>query len=173
MSKRSGLICLGGVVAMALVLYAGVMAYPNAHHAGPTASQSEADQIERGRYLVKVSGCNHCHTPGYEESGGTVPEERWLIGDTLGWRGPWGTTYAINLRLLLSNLSEDHWMSLARTQSRPPMPWFALRDMTDEDLRAIYRFIRQLGPAGELAPAFVPPNQEPRQPYVLFPTPSQ
>ena len=28
-----------------------------------------------------------------------------------------------------------------------------------------------LGPAGEPAPAFVPPNQEPRPPYVTFPAP--
>ncbi|MCK7497068.1 MAG: hypothetical protein MZW92_44030 [Comamonadaceae bacterium] len=33
----------------------------------------------------------------------------------------------------------------ARTARRRPMPWFALRDMADEDLRALFRFVRALG----------------------------
>lgn len=55
--------------------------------------------IERGRYLAKIGGCNDCHTPGYGLSGGQVPEAQWLVGDQLGWNGPWGTTYPSNLRL--------------------------------------------------------------------------
>ena len=31
-------------------------------------------QVQRGRYLVKIAGCNDCHTPGYAMSGGKVPE---------------------------------------------------------------------------------------------------
>lgn len=70
----------------------------------------------------------------------------------------------------MQKLTEAQWVKLAKTtQFRPPMPWFALRDMTAPDLRAIYRFIKYLGPAGELAPAFVPPGQEPKGPYILFP----
>jgi hypothetical protein len=49
------------------------------------------------------------------------------------------------------------------------MPWFSLRDMTDEDLRAIYQFVRSLGPGGEPAPAYLPPGQTPSGPYVQFP----
>jgi hypothetical protein len=105
-------------------------------------------------------------------SGGKVDEKQWLIGDTLGWRGPWGTTYPVNLRLYMEQISEKEWVEQAQTlETRPPMPWFALNRMTPSDLRAIYRFIRSLGPAGEKAPAFVPPNQEPRPPYVMFPAP--
>jgi hypothetical protein len=51
------------------------------------------------------------------------------------------------------------------------MPWFALRDMDKEDLRAIYRFVRHLGPAGSPAPAYLPPGQAPAGPAVLFPGP--
>jgi hypothetical protein len=25
-------------------------------------------------------------------TGGNIPESQWLMGDKLGWRGPWGTT---------------------------------------------------------------------------------
>src|SRR5262245_16886733 len=62
------------------------------------ASTSDSAQIRRGRYVVKVAGCNDCHTPGYAQSGGKIPESQWLIGDRLGWQGPWGTTYPVNLR---------------------------------------------------------------------------
>ena len=131
---------------------------------------ADAKSLDRGRYLVKIAGCNDCHTPGYAETAGKVPEKQWLTGDQLGWRGPWGTTYAVNLRLYMQNLSEDQWVKAAKTvESRPPMPWFTLREMTEQDLRAIYKIIRYLGPAGEPAPAFVPPGQEPKGPYALFP----
>lgn len=133
---------------------------------------SEDELVKHGRYLAQIAGCNDCHTPGYAMSGGLVPENQWLTGDRLGWRGPWGTTYASNLRLLMQALSEDDWMTLARNvQYRPPMPWFALRDMSDHDLRALYRFVRYMGPAGEPAPTYVPPDQEPQGPYVQFPAP--
>ena len=43
--------------------------------------------------------------------------------------------------------------------------------MTVQDLRAIYRYIRHLGPAGQPAPAYLPPDQTPKGPYVQFPAP--
>jgi mono/diheme cytochrome c family protein len=136
----------------------------------PAAKKLTPD-IERGRYLVRTSGCNDCHTPGYPESGGKMDEKLWLTGSTLGWRGPWGTTFPSNLRLVAQNLTEAQWLKHARTEWRPPMPWFSLRDMSDADLAAMYRYLRHLGPAGKPAPTFVPPGQEPKQPYVLFPAP--
>jgi hypothetical protein len=51
------------------------------------------------------------------------------------------------------------------------MPWFALHDMRTQDLRAVYRFIKSLGPAGEAAPAYLPPGQEAKGPVVTFPQP--
>jgi len=96
----------------------------------------------------------------------------WLTGDMLGWRGPWGTTYAVNLRTYIASLAEEQWIAAARIlKTRPPMPWFTLNIVYDEDLKAIYQFIRHLGPAGEPAPAYVPPDQEPKTPYALFPSP--
>jgi mono/diheme cytochrome c family protein len=128
--------------------------------------------VERGRYIVSISGCNDCHTPGYAMSGGKVDEEQWLVGDSLGWRGPWGTTYPVNLRQYMQTLSEKEWVAKAKKlETRPPMPWFSLHHMTDSDLRALYRYVRALGPAGDPAPAYVPPTQEPKPPYVTFPAP--
>jgi hypothetical protein len=84
--------------------------------------------VERGRYLAQIGGCNGCHTPGYTARNGQVAEARWLVGDSLGYNGPWGTTYPANLRSYLSTMDMDAWVEQARTlETRPPMPWFNLR----------------------------------------------
>jgi mono/diheme cytochrome c family protein len=124
--------------------------------------------IERGRYLVNISGCNDCHTAGYPESGGKTPRSEWLTGNQVGFQGPWGTTYPANLRLRIDSLTEAQWIALARTPMRPPMPWFSLQAMNDNDLRAIYRFVRHLGPKGEPAPAYAAPGQTVNTPYIVF-----
>lgn len=132
----------------------------------------DADLVARGRYLVLITGCNDCHTTGYIQTDGTVPETEWLKGDSTGWQGPWGTTYPPNLRLRLAQMTADEWVSYARNlRARPPMPWFALDKMTEEDLRAVYAFVRQLGPPGEPAPDYLPPGATPSTPIVLFPSP--
>jgi mono/diheme cytochrome c family protein len=128
-------------------------------------------EAKRGRYLVQIGGCNDCHTPGYPESGGKVDEKLWLTGSPLGWRGPWGTTYPPNLRLDAHKLSEADFVKLARSELRPPMPWFNVRDMSTKDVRAIYQYLKYAGPAGEPAPAYVPPDKEPMPPFVQFPAP--
>lgn len=130
--------------------------------------------ISAGRYLVKITGCNDCHTKGWIATEAKIPEAAWLSGDITGWSGPWGTTYAPNLRLLIQNLSEDSWVNMAHTlQARPPMPWWTLRAMTDTDLRSIYRFIKSLGSAGQPAPSYQPSGKQPKPPYFLFVPPSQ
>lgn len=48
------------------------------------------------------------------------------------------------------------------------MPWPSLHNMSEEDLRAIYRYVNSLGPKGQRAPEYVPPDQEPNFPYVVF-----
>jgi mono/diheme cytochrome c family protein len=123
--------------------------------------------IEAGRYLVIVGQCNDCHTEGYLQSDGDVPEEGWLAGSELGWRGPWGTTYPPNLRLRVQEWTEDAFVqTLHERRALPPMPWSSVNRMTDGDARAIYRYIRSLGAIGEPMPAAVPPDQEPATPYL-------
>jgi mono/diheme cytochrome c family protein len=127
------------------------------------------DAIQRGRYLVTIGGCNDCHTPGYMAASGDVPEERWLIGDSLGFRGPWGTTYPGNLRHLLGTMDEDTWVRYARAiKTRPPMPWFNLRVMVDNDLRAIHRYIRSLPADDTTVPDYVPPDRRPTTPHIVM-----
>jgi mono/diheme cytochrome c family protein len=137
-------------------------------------SSKARGSIPNGRYLVTIAGCNDCHTKGWMATEAKIPEPEWLAGDITGWSGPWGTTYAPNLRLFIQGLSEDSWVRVAhKLQARPPMPWWALHRMKDGDLRSIYRFIKSLGPAGQPAPSYQPPGQQPRPPYFLFVPPPQ
>jgi len=132
------------------------------------APEQATRSVERGKYLVQVSGCNDCHTPGYMQMEGNIPESAWLTGSPVGFQGPWGTTYPVNLRRYMEDKSEAQWIAKARQPTRPPMPWFNLRQMSDKDLTAIYRYVRALGPAGEPAPAAVAPGQLVNTPYVEF-----
>ncbi|MDH4190908.1 MAG: cytochrome c [Betaproteobacteria bacterium] len=133
-----------------------------------TEAKKDRQEIERGRYLAVASGCHDCHTPGYGETAGNVPRGQWLTGSIVGFKGPWGTTYPVNLRLYVQQKSEKDWLARVRQPMRPPMPWFNLRDMNDADLVAIYRFVRALGPVGDAAPVAVAPGQPVTTPYIDF-----
>lgn len=136
------------------------------------ASGQDAGLVARGRYLVKLGGCNDCHTDGFTAADAKTPEKDWLEGSRLGWHGPWGTTYSVNLRLLVHGMTEAQWLEEVRTmRPKPPMPWWSLRWMTPEDQRAVYAFIRYLGPAGSPAPDDLPPGAAPSGPAVSFPMP--
>lgn len=133
--------------------------------------KTQVDQkIDRGRYLVQIGGCNDCHTTGYAQNGGQIPTSEWLTGAPVGFRGPWGTSYPANLRLTIASMTESQWLQFARTPRLPPMPWFNLRDMNDDDLRSIYRFIRELGPKGERVPMAAAPGQPVATPFIVFET---
>ena len=148
---------------------AGVCAGFGSVSAQPLDKGIAKAEVHRGRYLAMVAGCNDCHTPGYAEKAGQVDEKLWLTGTALGWRGPWGTTYPANLRLVAQGLSQAQWLKHARSEWRPPMPWFALRDMSDRDVASIYAYLRHLGPGGAPAPAYVAPDKTPPAPFVSFP----
>ena len=137
-----------------------------------SATASADSAVQRGRYLVTIGGCNDCHTAGYAPAGGKVAESQWLLGDTVGWNGPWGTTYAPNLRLRLAAMDAAAFRIYARNlKSRPPMPYWTLHTMTDDDLDALLAYVKSLGPAGESAPAALPPGTVPQGPVVRFPSP--
>jgi hypothetical protein len=133
-------------------------------------TSAEQRQIDRGRYLVEIGGCNDCHTAGYIAAEGRIEQSQWLMGNTLGFRGAWGTTYAGNLRLFMNSMTEQQWMVMARNaRLRPPMSWWVLRDMSQQDLKAVYAYVKWLGPAGKDAPGYIPPGQKPTGPAVQFP----
>jgi mono/diheme cytochrome c family protein len=136
----------------------------------PTERVVANSEIEAGRYLVRLGGCNDCHTPGFAQSNGAAPAEAdWLTGDAIGFSGPWGVSYPANLRLSFQNMTEEEFIELARAgNGRPPMPWPSLMAMSDSDLRALYAYVRHLGPKGEPAPAALSPGVTPDRPHIAF-----
>jgi len=154
-----------------ILLLSGSLGLATASQAAGDSS-TESSLVARGRYLAQVSGCNDCHTDGYLMNNGNVPIDQWLRGSSFGWNGPWGTTYAPNLRLFMKDMSEAAWIKVAHTlRRRPPMPWFNLNAMHDDDLRALYHFVRSLGDPGTPAPAYLPPGEKPHTAYASFPAP--
>ena len=126
-----------------------------------------ATDIEAGRYLVQITGCNDCHSPRGAPGSPPLDEADTLRGNGVGFYGPWGTTYAANLRLTTATLTEEAWVDMLSTrEGRPIMPWASVRAMDDADKRAIYRYIRSLpGEPGEAVPDGLPPGQVPSTPY--------
>jgi len=127
--------------------------------------------IKRGLQVSITHGCHDCHTPGYVQSEGKIDPSVALKGSPMGFRGPWGTTYALNLRLTVAEKAktEDEFVNFAKTlRTRPPMPWFNMPAMEESDLRSLFRYIKSLGEPGGQAPEAVGPGEEPKTPYLLF-----
>ena len=114
-----------------------------------TAFAAEDVSVEEGLRLATIGGCHDCHTEGFAESGGQIDPAKALKGNHVGYQGPWGTTYPANLRLVLASMSEDEFVSYSRgLKSKPPMPWFGLHAMTDNELRSIFQLSWRAGRGG-------------------------
>ena len=153
------------VIVAALLGASALLAACESAESAPAAPQVvAASDIEAGRYMVRVGGCNDCHTPQYARTGGAQPpESEWLKGSNEPHTGPWGVSYGKNLRLTVARMSEDEWVQLLNTgSSLPPMPWPSVRAMSESDQRAVYRYIKSLpGDVGAPAPAPIPPGTAP------------
>lgn len=133
------------------------------------AATAFANPVEEGRRMVKLAGCNDCHTPRYGEMNGEVPEKDWLTGVPVGFKGPWGTSYPSNLRTMVQTFKEKPFIKHVRTRKYlPPMPGYVFAAMTDKEIGAIYAYLKHLGPAGDKTPVNLPPNQNPKGPYIYF-----
>jgi mono/diheme cytochrome c family protein len=174
MTMQKSLTFTSAVALLALVSvppFAGA-AEQAAAKTGAKAPATSPSVLARGKYLLYLGSCNDCHTDGFAASDGKLPEKEWLLGGPLGFNGPWGTTYAPNLRLTLSTLTESQWVKVAKElKTRPPMPWFNLNHWTEPDLRAFYQYVRSLGPVGKPAPEYLPPDKAPPPPFLLWPAP--
>ncbi len=156
---------LPGIVLVSLLSLVGCTDSERA----PAAFVQAATSEEAGRYLFTIGGCNDCHTVGWAESGGKLPETEWALGNPVGYRGPWGTTYPKNLRLSATEHTEAQWVAMFRQSAGlPPMPWQNYVNMSETDLVAVQRFLKSLGARGVHAPAPLPPGKEPSTPYIDF-----
>lgn len=85
--------------------------------------------------------------------------------------GPWGISYAANLtpdeNTGLGIWTEEMFVNALRTgrhmgQSRtiqPPMPWPAYSQMSEQDLKAIYAYLRTLPPLSNRVPDYQAPPE--------------
>lgn len=80
------------------------------------------------------------------------------------WYGPWGVSYTANLTpdsTGLESWTDSLFIATMRTgrhlgngrQILPPMPWFNLALMTDEDLRAIFAYLQSIPRVTNRVPA--------------------
>ncbi len=130
-------------------------------------AHASSKSIKHGEFLVNYGGCQDCHTPGWAQNGGRAPKEELLTGSGMNFQGPWGTTYAPNLRLYVQKLTVKQWIAKLRSlKARPAMPWWTFRYLGDKDLADMYAYIHSLGPAGQLAHDWVPPGQDAPAPYL-------
>lgn len=132
--------------------------------------------IERGRYLVNITGCHDCHSP--KSKGMTPDPDRLLSGrpsttkmpskadgeihaslDFTAFWGPWGQTVASNLTpdpatgLPGRGYNEKTFLQAMRTGKKPngtavqpPMPVEVYQNLSDDDLRSIWMYLQTLKP---------------------------
>ena len=136
--------------------------------------------LQRGEYLVQISGCHDCHTPGGMY--GQPDFKRSLAGSDLGWQGPWGISYAPNLtpdpetglgtwtnteieRALRSGVKKDG------SPIAPPMPSPDFAHLTPEDMGSLIAYLKTLPPVRHQVPARVPPNGTAKGSIITLPPP--
>jgi hypothetical protein len=86
------------------------------------------------------------------------PGEVTVSPDFTAWWGPWGVSYTANLTPdpetgIGSRYDEAKFINTIRTGKKPegedllpPMPWPTYKNMTDDDLKAIYAYLQTLTP---------------------------
>jgi mono/diheme cytochrome c family protein len=108
---------------------------------------------------------------------GLIAPDKYLtiVNNHLGaWVGPWGVSFAMNLTpdkaTGLGSWTEEMFVNALRTGKHqgtgrpilPPMPWNWYRNMTDEDLKAVFAYLQSLPPINNPVPDPLPPDKIPR-----------
>jgi mono/diheme cytochrome c family protein len=94
-----------------------------------------------GEYLVDVGGCTFCHGQGL--TGGQGPEPGAPAGTDLTASGPLSRWSLADFRNTMRNGVDPQ----GHTINPKYMPWLAYRNMTDDEMQAIWMYLRSL-PAG-------------------------
>ncbi len=85
--------------------------------------------------------------------------------------GPWGTSFSANLTPDddgIGSWTEEQFFTAIRKGKYkgmengrdllPPMPWFVYANMTDDDLKAVFAYLKSIKPVNNLVPAPIPPE---------------
>jgi mono/diheme cytochrome c family protein len=127
---------------------------------GPVAAPDKNDKVAYGRYLVTMAGCETCHTPVDDqhqpipgkafsggqrflfEKGGAVASSNITPHET-GLGGKTRENFIAMFKAYASPESRD--VPVAPNKNTP-MPWLIYAGMKDEDLGAIYEYLRTVPP---------------------------
>src|SRR6202046_2798467 len=135
------------------------------------AVSAEESQIERGKYLVTIAGCNDCHTPGYFL--GKPDFSRTLAGSDVGFTIPGlgafvGRNLTPDKETGLGGWTDDQIISAITAGVRPDgrklapiMPWQELAHLSSDDARAIVAYLRSLPPVKNAIPGPFGPKETP------------
>ena len=105
---------------------------------------------------------------------GVLGPDRWgFLGspDLTAFVGPWGVSFTANLTpdpTGLGSWTVEQFIQTMRTGKHlgvgrpilPPMPWHYVGELTDEDLQAVFVYLRTLKPVSNAVPAPLPPERE-------------
>lgn len=93
-----------------------------------------------------------------------------LNGDLTSAVGPWGQSFASNITsdaTGIGNWTLENFMTCIREGKSkgmstgrpllPPMPWYNFAKLSDEDLKAVFHFLKSTKPVSNVVPAPVPP----------------
>lgn len=144
------------------------------------AALAADSEIERGKYLVTLGGCNDCHTPGYFF--GKPDFSRALGGSDVSFAIPGlgafaGRNLTPDKETGLGNWTDDQIISAFTAGIRPDgrrlapiMPWQALSHLTSEDAHAIVAYLRSLPPVKNAVPGPFGAKEIPTTPvFVIVP----
>ncbi|MGV3594110.1 MAG: c-type cytochrome [Sediminibacterium sp.] len=93
--------------------------------------------------------------------------------DVTAFAGPWRMTFGANLTpdeaTGIGNWTEEVFVKTIRTGKHlgqeggrpvmPPIPWYMIAKMTDEDLSSVYQYLMSLPAISNRVPAAIPPNE--------------
>ena len=107
---------------------------------------------KRGAYLVQIAGCQWCHTLR-DKNRRALPGLEFAGGDLI--TNPYSEASSANITPDASGISyydEAQFLKMMRTGKvgarmiSPNMPWWYFGHMTDEDLKAIFAFLKTVKP---------------------------
>jgi mono/diheme cytochrome c family protein len=130
----------------------------------PVPSPNQADRLAYGKYLVTIAGCGECHTPT-DDHGSPLPHMEFAGGSV--FTGAWGSAASANITPGPSGIGyydEALFIQALRTgyvKARPLnqiMPYGVFGNMTDDDLKAIFSYLRSVTPAKHIVDNTEPPT---------------
>jgi hypothetical protein len=97
----------------------------------------------------------------------SIIKQGWALvnPELTGWAGPWGASFAANItsdetgignwsyEQFKKAITQGKWKGLDNSRTLlPPMPWQALSNMHEEDVQAIFAFLKSTKPVKNIEP---------------------